>query len=155
MADEFLWQRIKFYKSLFRWIVSLDRRRLYKHLFERCFHLVKMLPYQCIFISHIFGRSLSLVHLRKSARSMSYYTLFQGWQLLGKPPDCLFTPTYGWFFFFPSLILRIKDSNSTSYCMYKCAITTRLFLKRMGKKKKKHLHSVLHASAAGCISFMV
>ncbi|PIN17982.1 hypothetical protein CDL12_09352 [Handroanthus impetiginosus] len=41
-----------------------------------------------------FGRSFSLVHLRhKSARSVSYYVLFQGWLLLGKPPGCLCTPT--------------------------------------------------------------
>ncbi|PWA96903.1 hypothetical protein CTI12_AA035240 [Artemisia annua] len=33
------------------------------------------------------GGSLSPVHLRrKSARSVSYYALFQGWLLLGKPP---------------------------------------------------------------------
>ncbi|KAK9081069.1 hypothetical protein Scep_031064 [Stephania cephalantha] len=52
------------------------------------------LPYRCIFTSHSFGRSLSPVHLRrKSARSVSYYALFQGWLLLGKPPGCLCTPT--------------------------------------------------------------
>lgn len=34
------------------------------------------------------------MHLRrKSARSVSYYALFQGWLLLGKPPGCLCTPT--------------------------------------------------------------
>ncbi|KAF8025388.1 hypothetical protein BT93_F2281 [Corymbia citriodora subsp. variegata] len=39
-------------------------------------------------------RSLSSIHLRrKSARSVSYYALFQGWLLLGKPPGCLCTPT--------------------------------------------------------------
>ncbi|PAC26113.1 hypothetical protein BWI92_26365 [Flectobacillus sp. BAB-3569] len=47
-----------------------------------------------MFTSHSFGRSLSPVHLRrKSARSVSYYALFQGWLLLGKPPGCLCTPT--------------------------------------------------------------
>nr|GMD09115.1 F-box/LRR-repeat protein [Ipomoea batatas] len=52
------------------------------------------LPYRCLFTSHSFGRSLSPVHLRrKSARSVSYYALFQGWLLLGKPPGCLCTPT--------------------------------------------------------------
>ncbi|MBA0792857.1 hypothetical protein Gohar_017318, partial [Gossypium harknessii] len=51
-----------------------------------------MLPYQGIFTSHSFDRSLSPVHLwRKSTRSVSYYTLFQGWLLLGKPPSCLCT----------------------------------------------------------------
>ncbi|PPS06347.1 hypothetical protein GOBAR_AA14290 [Gossypium barbadense] len=30
---------------------------------------------------------------RKSARSVSYYALFQGWLLLGKLPGCLCTPT--------------------------------------------------------------
>ncbi|GKF73555.1 hypothetical protein Tco_0219887, partial [Tanacetum coccineum] len=39
-----------------------------------------------------FGISLSPVHLRrKIARSVSYYVLFQGWLLLGKPPGCLCT----------------------------------------------------------------
>ena len=47
-----------------------------------------------LFISHSFGKLLNLVHLRcKSARSVSYYALFQGWMLLGKPPGCLCTPT--------------------------------------------------------------
>nr|GLL16984.1 hypothetical protein DCAR_001525 [Ipomoea trifida] len=47
-----------------------------------------------ILASASFGRSLSPVHLRrKSARSVSYYALFQGWLLLGKPPGCLCTPT--------------------------------------------------------------
>ena len=46
------------------------------------------------FTFHSFGKSLSPVYLRrKSARSVSYYTLFQGWLLLGKPPSCLYTPT--------------------------------------------------------------
>ncbi|KAK9907876.1 hypothetical protein M0R45_002764 [Rubus argutus] len=59
-----------------------------------CFPLGGTLPYRCIFTSHSFGRSLSPVHLRrKSARSVSYYALFQGWLLLGKPPGCLCTPT--------------------------------------------------------------
>uniref|UniRef100_A0ACD6AX37 Uncharacterized protein n=1 Tax=Avena sativa TaxID=4498 RepID=A0ACD6AX37_AVESA len=52
------------------------------------------LPYRCILTSHSFGRSLSPVHLqRKGARSVSYYALFKGWLLLGKPPGCLCTPT--------------------------------------------------------------
>ena len=59
-----------------------------------CFPLSGTLPYRCLFTSHSFGRSLSPVHLRrKSARSVSYYALFQGWLLLGKPPGCLCTPT--------------------------------------------------------------
>ncbi|CAH1440938.1 unnamed protein product [Lactuca virosa] len=37
---------------------------------------------------------ISPVHLRcKSARSVSYYALFQGRQLLGKPVGCLCTAT--------------------------------------------------------------
>ncbi|PNX71988.1 F-box/LRR-repeat protein, partial [Trifolium pratense] len=52
------------------------------------------LPSRFIFTSHNFDRSLSPVHLRrKSAQSVSYYALFQGWLLLGKPPGCLCTPT--------------------------------------------------------------
>ena len=44
--------------------------------------------------SHSLGRPLSPVHLRReSARSVSYYALFQGWLLLGKPPGCLCTLT--------------------------------------------------------------
>ena len=42
----------------------------------------------------IYGGSLSPVHLRrKNALSLSYYALFQGWLLLGKPPSCLCIPT--------------------------------------------------------------
>ena len=52
------------------------------------------LPYWCIFTSHSFSRLLSLIHIcRKSAQSVSYYSLFQGWLLLGKPPGCLCTRT--------------------------------------------------------------
>ena len=36
---------------------------------------------------------LSQFHFTQSAWSMSYYALFQGWLLLGKPPGCLCTPT--------------------------------------------------------------
>ncbi|PPD74949.1 hypothetical protein GOBAR_DD28124 [Gossypium barbadense] len=53
--------------------------------------LIKKLPFERLvreiaqdFLS--FSRSLSPIHLRrKSARSVSYYALFQGWLLLGKP----------------------------------------------------------------------
>lgn len=49
---------------------------------------------QHILTSHNFNRSLSLIHLRHNdAQSVSYYTLFKGWLLLVKPPDCLCTPT--------------------------------------------------------------
>ncbi|KAG9455508.1 hypothetical protein H6P81_000016 [Aristolochia fimbriata] len=58
------------------------------------FPLRRNAPLPMHFTSHSFGRSLSPVHLRrKSARSVSYYALFQGWLLLGKPPGCLCTPT--------------------------------------------------------------
>ena len=51
-------------------------------------------PLPVPFTSHSFSGSLSPIHLwRKSARSVSYYTFFQGWLLLGKPPGCLCTPT--------------------------------------------------------------
>ncbi|KAG9438555.1 hypothetical protein H6P81_021506 [Aristolochia fimbriata] len=57
-----------------------------------CFPLRRNAPLPMHFTSHSFGRSLSPVHLRrKSARSVSYYALFQGWLLLGKPPGCLCT----------------------------------------------------------------
>ncbi|MCD7460391.1 hypothetical protein HAX54_043425 [Datura stramonium] len=66
-------------------------------------HLTKILervgkefkyPCRCILTSHSFGRLLRPVHLQcKSAQSVSYYALFQGWLLLGKPAGCLCIPT--------------------------------------------------------------
>ena len=76
---------------------------------------VERSPTNVFFItSHSFGRSLSPGHLRcKSARAVSYYALFQGSLLLGKPLGCLCTPTsfitqrsfrglIWWFGLFPS-----------------------------------------------------
>ncbi|EXC34899.1 Metal transporter Nramp5 [Morus notabilis] len=74
--------------------IYASRFRFVYHCLRGCFPLGKTLPYRCIFTSHSFGRSLSPVHLRrKSARSVSYYALFQGWLLLEKSPDCLCTRT--------------------------------------------------------------
>nr|WMB96657.1 hypothetical protein [Solanum melongena]WMB96737.1 hypothetical protein [Solanum melongena]WMB96908.1 hypothetical protein [Solanum melongena]WMB97098.1 hypothetical protein [Solanum aethiopicum] len=74
-------------------IYSLFLIAVFRKILERVDKEFKY-PCRCIFTSHSFGRSLSPVHLRrKSARSVSYYALFQGWLLLGKPPGCLCTPT--------------------------------------------------------------
>ena len=70
-----------------------SRFRFVHNCSRRCFPLRRNAPLPML-TSHSFGRSLSPVHLRrKSARSVSYYALFQGWLLLGKPPGCLCTPT--------------------------------------------------------------
>ncbi|KAA0037021.1 hypothetical protein E6C27_scaffold86G001080 [Cucumis melo var. makuwa] len=60
------------------------------------FSLLLCLPLlaQMLSSTHSFDRSLNLVHLQcKSTRLVSYYALFQGWLLLGKPPGCLCTLT--------------------------------------------------------------
>ena len=46
----------------------------------------------CTFYS--FGKLLSPIHFRRRiTRTVSYYALFKGLLLLGKPPDCLCNPT--------------------------------------------------------------
>ncbi|KAG9438554.1 hypothetical protein H6P81_021505 [Aristolochia fimbriata] len=78
-----------------------------------CFPLRRNAPLPMHFTSHSFGRSLSPVHLRrKSARSVSYYALFQGWLLLGKPPGCLCTPTS-----FITERHAVRDPPSPSHCL--------------------------------------
>ena len=74
-------------------IYSLFLIAVFRKILERVDKEFKY-PCRCVLTSHTFGRSLSPVPLRrKSARSVSYYALFQGWLLLVKPPGCLCTPT--------------------------------------------------------------
>ena len=47
-----------------------------------------------VFTSYSFGKLLSPSHFRRrTTRTVSYYALFKGLLLLGKPPDCLCNPT--------------------------------------------------------------
>ena len=47
-----------------------------------------------VYISYSFGKLLSPSHFRRRiTRTVSYYALFKGLLLLGKPPDCLGNPT--------------------------------------------------------------
>ncbi|KAK9007322.1 hypothetical protein V6N11_051150 [Hibiscus sabdariffa] len=71
----------------------------------------------------LFGRSLSPVYLRrKSARSVSYYALFQGWLLLGKPPGCLCTLTS----------FAFANSISENILSMRKPLTTRILLQARG-----------------------
>ena len=47
-----------------------------------------------VLTSYSFGKLLSPSHFRRRiTRTVSYYALFKGLLLLGKPPDCLCNPT--------------------------------------------------------------
>ena len=47
-----------------------------------------------VYTSYSFGKLLSPIHFRRRiTRTVSYYALFKGLLLLGKPPDCLCNPT--------------------------------------------------------------
>ena len=47
-----------------------------------------------VLTSYSFGKLLSPSHFRRrTTRTVSYYALFKGLLLLGKPPDCLCNPT--------------------------------------------------------------
>ena len=47
-----------------------------------------------VLTSYSFGKLLSPSHFRRRiTRTVSYYALFKGLLLLGKPPDCLGNPT--------------------------------------------------------------
>ena len=47
-----------------------------------------------VYTSYSFGKLLSPSHFRRRiTRTVSYYALFKGLLLLGKPPDCLCNPT--------------------------------------------------------------
>ena len=51
-------------------------------------------PTDNLLLPHSFGKLLSPSHFRrKITRTVSYYALFKGLLLLGKPPDWLCNPT--------------------------------------------------------------
>ena len=81
--------------SILTSVKTSPNNRTLPYLFEKFYlYRVKLTLFNIKIKYHSFGRSLSPGHCRRNiALPVSYYALFQGWLLLGKPPGCLCTLT--------------------------------------------------------------